>query len=90
MMAARGNHASTVNLLLDQGADPQVKNQLGITALEFAKHYNAPDAIEILSKRTVRVGASAPADAKRVQNDGFRRGGGLPPQIVAVSGLAPH
>ncbi|WP_412021688.1 MULTISPECIES: ankyrin repeat domain-containing protein [Burkholderia] len=65
MMAARGNHATTVNLLLDQGADPQVKNQLGITALEFAKHYKAPDAIEILSKRTVRVGGSAPADAQK-------------------------
>ncbi|ABI87383.1 MULTISPECIES: ankyrin repeat domain-containing protein [Burkholderia] len=65
MMAARGNHATTVNLLLDQGADPQVKNQLGITALEFAKHYKAPDAIDILSKRTVRVGASAPADAQK-------------------------
>ncbi len=65
MMAARGNHASTVTLLLDQGADPQVKNQLGITALEFAKHYKAPDAIDILSKRTERVGGSAPADAQK-------------------------
>ncbi|MBR8412436.1 ankyrin repeat domain-containing protein [Burkholderia cenocepacia] len=65
MMAARGNHASTVTLLLDQGADPQVKNQLGITALEFAKHYNAPDAIEILSKRTTRIGAATPADAQK-------------------------
>ena len=50
---------------LDQGADPQVKNQLGITALEFAKHYNAPDAIEILSKRTTRIGASTPAEAQK-------------------------
>ncbi|MBY4829218.1 ankyrin repeat domain-containing protein [Burkholderia dolosa] len=65
MMAARGNHASTVNLLLDQGADPQVKNQLGLTALDFAKHYKAPDAIDILSKRTVRIGASSPADAQK-------------------------
>ncbi|KDB06762.1 Ankyrin repeat-containing domain-containing protein [Burkholderia sp. lig30] len=65
MMAARGNHPTTVNLLLDQGADPAVKNQLGLTALDFAKHYKAPDATEILSKRTVRVGASAPADAQK-------------------------
>ncbi|MGS0892259.1 ankyrin repeat domain-containing protein [Burkholderia stagnalis] len=65
MMAARGNHATTVTLLLDQGADPQVKNQLGITALEFAKHYNAPDAIAILTKRTVRIGAGTPADAQK-------------------------
>ncbi|WP_179403989.1 ankyrin repeat domain-containing protein [Burkholderia guangdongensis] len=65
MMAARGDHGSTVTLLLDQGADPAVKNQLGITALEFAKHYKAPDAVEILSKRTVRIGASAPAGAQK-------------------------
>ncbi|KAF1029842.1 MAG: hypothetical protein GAK40_00312 [Burkholderia plantarii] len=61
MMAARGNHASTLTLLLDQGADPAIKNQLGITALEFAKHYQAPDAVAILSKRTVRIGDAAPA-----------------------------
>ena len=42
-----------------------MKNQLGITALEFAKHYNAPDAIEILSKRTTRIGASTPAEAQK-------------------------
>ncbi len=62
MMAARGNHGSTVTLLLDQGADPAIKNQLGITALEFAKHYQAPDAVAILSKRTVRIGDAKPAN----------------------------
>jgi ankyrin repeat protein len=61
MMAARGDHGTTVTLLLDQGADPAVKNQLGLIALDFAKHYKAPDAVEILSKRTVRIGAGAPA-----------------------------
>ena len=65
MMAARGNHPSTVNLLLDEGADPQVKNHLGLTALQFAKRYKSPDAVDILSKRTVRVGASAPAGAQK-------------------------
>jgi uncharacterized protein len=65
MMAARGNHASTVTLLLDQGADPALKNQLGISALDFAQHYKAPDAIEILSKRTVRIGAGTPGDAQK-------------------------
>jgi uncharacterized protein len=65
MMAARGNHASTVTLLLDQGADPALKNQLGISALDFAQHYKAPDAITILSKRTVRIGAGTPGDAQK-------------------------
>lgn len=62
MMAARGNHDTTVTLLLDQGADPAIKNQLGVTALEFAKHYKAPDAIAILSKRTTRLGDAQPAN----------------------------
>lgn len=65
MMAARGNHATTVTLLLDQGADPALKNQLGISALDFAQHYKAPDAIGILSKRTVRIGAGTPGDAQK-------------------------
>jgi uncharacterized protein len=68
MMAARGDYASTVNLLLDQGADPAVKNQLGLTALDFAKHYKGPDAIKILSVRTVRLGdAPAPGAQKSAQ-----------------------
>ncbi|CAJ8052075.1 ankyrin repeat-containing protein [Burkholderia pseudomallei] len=65
MMAARGNHGSTVTLLLEQGADPALKNQLGITALDFAKHYNAPDATAILSKRTVRIGDAPAPNAQK-------------------------
>jgi uncharacterized protein len=68
MMAARGNHDTTVTLLLDQGADPAIKNQVGVTALEFAKHYQAPDAVAILSKRTVRIGDARPANAGNGQN----------------------
>ncbi|MEX3605978.1 MAG: ankyrin repeat domain-containing protein [Burkholderia sp.] len=60
MMAARGNHDTTVTLLLDQSADPAIKNQVGVTALEFAKHYQAPDAVKILSTRTVRIGDGRP------------------------------
>ncbi|AOJ09777.1 ankyrin repeat domain-containing protein [Burkholderia mayonis] len=65
MMAARGNHGSTVTLLLDQGADPALKNQLGVAALDFAKHYNAPDATAILSKRTVRIGDAPAPNAQK-------------------------
>ncbi|MEK6315222.1 MAG: ankyrin repeat domain-containing protein [Burkholderia gladioli] len=68
MMAARGNHDTTVTLLLDQGADPAIKNQVGVTALEFAKHYQAPDAVKILSTRTVRIGDGRPASGAGGQN----------------------
>lgn len=68
MMAARGDHASTLTLLLDQGADPAIKNQLGLKAIDFANHYRAPDAIKILTKRTQRLGdAPAPASQNSAQ-----------------------
>jgi ankyrin repeat protein len=51
MMAARGGHVSTVKLLLDNGADLTVKNQIGMTALDFAKTYKEPDVVEGLSAR---------------------------------------
>jgi ankyrin repeat protein len=51
MMAARGNHITTVKLLLDAGADPTIKNQLGLTALDFAKQYHAKDVTEGLTAR---------------------------------------
>nr|WP_240702312.1 ankyrin repeat domain-containing protein [Trinickia terrae] len=64
MMAARGNHITTVKLLLDAGADLSVKNQLGLTALDFAKQYHAKDVTEGLEARmqnAQQVPAAAPA-----------------------------
>ncbi|WP_430364958.1 ankyrin repeat domain-containing protein [Trinickia sp. NRRL B-1857] len=69
MMAARGNHLSTVKVLLDGGADSRVKNQLGLTALDFAKRYHAKDVTVAMEDMYAReaaaasgaVGASAPA-----------------------------
>ena len=51
VMAARGGHVSTVKLLLDNGADLTVKNQIGLTALDFAKTYKEPDVVEGLTAR---------------------------------------
>ncbi|WP_345814094.1 ankyrin repeat domain-containing protein [Paraburkholderia sp. PREW-6R] len=51
MMAARGGHVSTVKLLLDNGADLTVENQIGMTALDFAKAYKEPDVVEGLTAR---------------------------------------
>jgi ankyrin repeat protein len=49
MMAARAGHATTINLLLAQGADPSLKNQIGMTALDFAQRYKEPDGIKTLT-----------------------------------------
>lgn len=69
MMAARGNHISTMKVLLDAGADPRIKNQIGLTALAFAKKYHAKDAEEGLEAMFAReqrgpASAVAPADSK--------------------------
>lgn len=37
MMAARSGHRSAVRLLLEQGADPALSNELGLTAADFAR-----------------------------------------------------
>jgi ankyrin repeat protein len=63
MMAARGNHLSTVKVLLDAGADSRVKNQLGLTALDFAKRYHAKDVAEGLEDMYAREAAAASAAA---------------------------
>lgn len=49
MMAAMYGSAAAVQLLLDEGADTAMKNQLGMTALDFAKRANRPDAVRLLS-----------------------------------------
>ncbi|GLU35653.1 ankyrin repeat domain-containing protein [Trinickia caryophylli] len=61
MMAARGNHITTMKVLLDAGADPRVKNQLGLTALDFAKRYHAKDATQGLEDMFARDAAAAGA-----------------------------
>ena len=49
MMAAMYGTGVAVELLLQEGADPRLKNQQGLTALEFAQRAERPDAIKSLS-----------------------------------------
>lgn len=37
MMAARGGHVAAIQLLVDEGADITLKNELGLTAADFAR-----------------------------------------------------
>ncbi len=48
MMAARYGHATVVKLLLEEGADPLVKNQQGLTAIDFAHQAGRPDVAELI------------------------------------------
>ena len=52
MMASMYGNPETVQLLLDEGADPLLKNQQGLTALEFAKKAERVDSTALLEKVT--------------------------------------
>lgn len=56
MMAARGGHIMTVKLLLDEGADATLKNDLGMTAIDFAKKHEFNDIAEGLTYRLRKAG----------------------------------
>lgn len=49
MMAAMYGTAAAVKLLLDAGADPDLKNDLGLTALDFARKTQRVDAVELIA-----------------------------------------
>lgn len=48
MMAAMYGTASSVKLLLEEGADPLLKNDLGLTAIDFAQRSNRDESAQII------------------------------------------
>lgn len=49
MMAAHYGTPSAVQLLLEAGADPALKNDQGMSAIDFAQRANRPDAAELIA-----------------------------------------
>lgn len=49
MMAAMYGSAAAVKFLLQEGADPQIKNQLGLNALQFAQQAKRQDVAEAIA-----------------------------------------
>jgi uncharacterized protein len=49
MMAAHYGSPAAVKLLLEAGADPALKNQLGLSAIDFAHRANRRDAAELIA-----------------------------------------
>ena len=49
MMAAMYGNSSAVKLLLEAGADPTLKNQLGFTAIDFAQQVKRTESAEIIA-----------------------------------------
>jgi uncharacterized protein len=60
MMAAQYGTPEAVKLLLQEGADPIVKNQQGLTAVDFAKLGNRPDSLALIETAT-RVWRQSPS-----------------------------
>lgn len=49
MMAAHYGHPSVVKLLLEEGADPLLKNQQGLTAIDFATRAQRAESANIIA-----------------------------------------
>jgi hypothetical protein len=49
MMAAMYGTPQAVKLLVESGADPLLKNQQGLTAIDFARRASRMDAIDLLA-----------------------------------------
>lgn len=56
MMAARGGHILTVKLLLDKGADAMLKNEQGLTVIDFANQFGHKDIAEGVAFRLKKAG----------------------------------
>lgn len=62
MMAARYGNDESVRTLLLAGADPKLRNQLGLSAQDFAQMGDRPGAVALLAKA---AGPATPASAPR-------------------------
>ena len=49
MMAAHYGTPGAVKLLLEEGADPMIKNKLGLSAIDFAQRANRAESAEIIA-----------------------------------------
>jgi len=58
MMAAHYGHPSVVKLLLESGADPLIKNEQGLTAIDFA---NRAGRVDVAAQIAATFRASQPA-----------------------------
>jgi ankyrin repeat protein len=48
MMAAQYGSDDAVRLLLEEGADPTIKNDLSLTAVDFANRVDRPETAKII------------------------------------------
>ena len=54
MMAVRYGPGDVARLLVQEGADPTLKNELGLTALDFARQADRADMVELIAQAVRR------------------------------------
>lgn len=59
MMAAMYGNAECVKLLLEAGADPTLKNQLGLTAADFARQVSRNDSLALIEVAVRQWGSAS-------------------------------
>ena len=59
MMAVRYGPGDVARLLVQEGADPTLKNELGLTALDFARQADRADMVELIAQAVRRRQPSA-------------------------------
>lgn len=87
MMAAMYGSTESVELLLEEGADWKLKNQQGLTALDFARRGERPDAVRILSATMEGRPVPPPFFAPIVPKTAPRAG---PPPVEPTQPAAPQ
>ena len=55
MMAAMYGHPDVVRLLVEEGADPSLRNHQGLTAVDFARRADRQDLADLIAARLRNV-----------------------------------
>lgn len=86
MMAAQYGTRSAVELLIKEGADPKLKNQQGLTAVDFATKADRAEVVRWLAQAGGAAGTASAAGAVEPAKPAATPGGHVPQQPAFPQG----
>jgi len=86
MMAAQYGTRSAVELLIKEGADPKLKNQQGLTAMDFATRADRAEVVRWLAQAGGVAGTASAAGAAEPAKPAATPGGHVPQQPAFPQG----